>query len=89
MCINLDGAQCTLYMCDVKSLAEQLHDAMLKKGWSVPQLLAASRLKCDRSSLQRKLTGEQKLSTEEAQKLAEILECTLVWVPDADEVRAS
>jgi ribosome-binding protein aMBF1 (putative translation factor) len=63
---------------------------MKAKGWSVPQLLKASRMKIDRSSLQRKLSGDQVLSTEEAQKLAEALGCTLVWVPDEDdEVRAS
>jgi hypothetical protein len=78
----LDVAHCALYMLDVKSLAEQLHDAMSKKGWSVPHLLRESRLACDRSSLQRKLTGEQKLSTEEAQRLAETLECVLAWVPE-------
>lgn len=79
----------TVHSHDVKSLAEQLHDAMVKKEWSVPQLLKESKLKCDRSSLQRKLTGEQKLSTEEAQILAAVLDCTLAWIPDADEARAS
>ena len=62
---------------------------MEAKEWSVPKLLKESRLDCDRSSLQRKLTGDQKLSTEEAEQLAEALGCTLVWVPDTDEARAS
>jgi len=62
---------------------------MKTKGWSVPRLLDESGLDCDRSSLQRKLSGDQKLSTEEAEKLAEVLGCTLVWVPDTDEARAS
>jgi len=61
---------------------------MVKRDWSVPQLLRESGLKCDRSSLQRKLKGEQKLSTEEAQKLAEALECPLAYVPE-DEAKAS
>ena len=63
-------------------MPEQLHAAMEAKGWSVPMLLKVSGLDCDRSSLQRKLTGAQKLSTDEAQRLAEVLECTLVWVPE-------
>ena len=62
---------------------------MEAREWSVPQLLKASGLKCDRSSLQRKLTGDQKLATEEAERLAEVLGCTLVWVPDTDEAKAS
>lgn len=37
----------------------------------------------------RKLKGEQKLSTEEAQTLAGVLGCTLVWVPDDGEAQAS
>jgi hypothetical protein len=66
----------------MKALHEQLHDAMLKKEWSVPKLLDESGLECDRSSLQRKLTGLQKLSTEEAERLAEVLDCTLAWMPE-------
>jgi len=63
---------------------------MRAKGWSVPQLLKASHLEIDRSSLQRKLKGEQILSTEEAEQLAAVLGCTLVWVPDEDDgARAS
>lgn len=85
----LDDAQCALYLYGVKSIAAQLHAAMESKGWSVPQLLKESRLGCDRSSLQRKLTGEQKLSTNEAEALAKVLGCTLVWIPDTDAVRAS
>jgi hypothetical protein len=69
----------------VKTLAEQLHAALKAKNWSVPQLLKAARWRIDRTSLQRKLSGTQKLSTEEAQELAEILGCTLVWVPDEAE----
>lgn len=73
----------------MKSIAAQIHAAMEAKGWSVPRLLQESGLTCDRSSLQRKLTGAQKLSTEEAERLAEVLGCTLAWVPDADEAKAS
>lgn len=69
----------------MKTIAQQLHAAMEARGWSVPRLLKESRFDCDRTSLHRKLAGTQKLSTEEAQQLAEVLSCTLVWVPD-DEV---
>lgn len=62
---------------------------MEMRGWSVPRLLKESGLDLDRSSLQRKLSGFQKLSTEEAETLAECLGCTLVWVPDTDVTRAS
>lgn len=62
---------------------------MEARGWSVPYLLRESGLSCDRSSLQRKLTGEQKLSTGEAETLAEVLGCALVWIPDSDEVHTS
>lgn len=71
----------------MKTLAEQLHAALKAKNWSVPQLLKATKWKIDRTSLQRKLSGDQKLSTEEAEEIAEILGCTLVWVPE--EERAS
>lgn len=72
---------------DVKTIAAQLREAMEGKGWSVPDLLRKSRMRCDRSSLQRKLSGAQKLSTDEAQKLARVLGCTLLW--DPSEARAS
>jgi hypothetical protein len=60
---------------------------MTAKQWSVSKLLDESGLECDRSSLQRKLSGDQKLTTAEAERLAEVLGCPLVWVPD--EARAS
>lgn len=85
----LDVAQCTLYLLGVKTIAEQLRGALTARGWSVQKLLDESGLECDRSSLQRKLSGDQKLATDEAERLAEILGCTLVWVPSTDEARAS
>ena len=78
----LDVSQCALYLGKVRTIAQQLHAAMEAKEWSVPRLLKESGLECDRTSLHRKLAGTQKLSTEEAQTLAEVLGCTLVWVPD-------
>lgn len=71
----------------MKTLAQQLHEAMVAKGWSVPDLLRKSRMRFDRTSLLRKLNGDQKLSTDEAQKLARVLGCALVW--NATEARAS
>lgn len=78
----LDVAHCALYFAEVKSLPEQLRAALEVKGWTIPQLLEASGLDCDRTSLHRKLHGKQKLSTDEAQKLASLLGCTLAWVPE-------
>lgn len=66
----------------MKSIARQLQEAMEAKGWSVPDLLEKSGLNCNRNSLYRKLADKQKLSTEEAQRLAEVLGCTLAYVPD-------
>lgn len=54
---------------------------MKAKQWSVPRLLAESGLTCGRHSLMRKLSGGQKLSTHEAEALANVLGCTLAWVP--------
>lgn len=73
---------CTVHVVTVKTLAEQLRVAMLAKKMSVPALLKESGLDCDRTSLQRKLSGDQKLFTEEAEKLAAVLDCTLVFVPE-------
>lgn len=66
----------------VKSLPHQLLDAMHARRWSVPRLLKESGLQCDRTSLLRKLKGEQKLSTDEAERLSQVLDCTLAWVPE-------
>jgi hypothetical protein len=57
---------------------------MREKRWSIPKLLKESGLGCDRSSLQRKLKGKQKLSTEETEQLARALGCTLAFLPDED-----
>lgn len=66
----------------VRSLAEQLFAAMEAKEWSVSKLLDESGLKCDRSSLQRKLHGQQKLSTDECERLAEVLGITIAFAPE-------
>jgi hypothetical protein len=73
----------------VKTLAGQLLDALGAKGWSVPELLLRSRLPCDRTSLYRKLHGQQKLSTEECERLAGVLGVTIAFSPSARSRRAS
>ena len=88
MCKRLDVARSTLYKHSVKTLAEQLLVAFKAKEWSVPELLRRSKLECDRTSLYRKLHGQQKLSTEECERLAEVLGITIAWAPD-DEAKAS
>jgi hypothetical protein len=60
----------------MQSIAAQLHAAMVIRGWSVPRLLKESKLRCTRISLYRKLQGQQKLSTGEAEKLARALDVT-------------
>lgn len=55
------------------TIPEQLLQAMKNRGWTVGQLHKQSRIKCDRSSLQRKLHGQQGLKTEEIQKLVNAL----------------
>jgi len=66
----------------VRTIASQLRAALRARQWSVPRLLEESGLTCGRHSLLRKLAGAQKLSTEEAERLATVLGCTLVWLPD-------
>ena len=59
----LDVAHCALYFNSrVRTLAEQLLAALIEREWSISKLLAESKLRCDRSSLHRKLHGRQKLS---------------------------
>lgn len=43
------------------------------------RLLEASGLTCDRSSLDRKLRGEQSLRSEECEALATALSTTIIW----------
>lgn len=69
----------------MKSLIEQLWAAFQAKGWTTAQLLERSKLDCDLSSLNRKMRGRQKTSTEECQALAAALEVTIAWSPDADD----
>lgn len=76
----------------MKSLAEQLHEALVRSGMTVAELLAKSGLKCERATLQRKLTGSCLMRTTEAELLANVLGVTLAWVPqpiaDSDDSSA-
>lgn len=65
----------------MRSLVEQLRDAFEAKEWSVAKLLESSGLTIDRTSLAKKLKGDIRLNTDEAQAIARALEVTLVWVP--------
>lgn len=67
----------------VRTITEQLLDAFEKTGWTVAELLSRSGLDIERSSLHRKLHGEQRMNVDEAQVLATVLGLTLVWMPDA------
>lgn len=63
------------------TIPEQLLNAMRQRNWSVRQLLEESKLRCDRSSLQRKLKGEQPLDPDEIQALVNALEISVAVVP--------
>ncbi len=63
------------------TLPAQLLAAMESKEWSVGRLLRTSRLKCDRSSLHRKLHGNQPITQEELQALVDALEITIEVAP--------
>lgn len=60
-------------------LVDQIREAQEKAGWSTQQLLDKSGLPMDRSSLHRKLRGEQPATAEECEALAKTLGITLVW----------
>lgn len=82
MCNALDVAHCALYMWVVPTLSEQLRAAARSKGWTMDKLLRESGLRCVRSSLNRKLNGLQKLSTEECEALASVLGVTVAFTPE-------
>jgi transcriptional regulator with XRE-family HTH domain len=75
----LESGLCALYTCVVRTITEQLNDALGRKGWSMQELLEKSGLSIDRSSLSRKIRGELRLNTDEAEALASALETTIVW----------
>lgn len=72
----------------MKTLAEQLRSAAHDKGLPIAKLLEESKLKCTRSSLSRKLAGKQILATKDAERLADVLDVTLVWAPKSQRQAA-
>jgi hypothetical protein len=63
----------------VRSITQQLSDALARTGWSVGELLKRSRLPVDRSSLARKLKGSLPMKTTEAEALAIVLGTYIGW----------
>lgn len=66
------------------SIHEQLRAALVRSGWSIPELLSKSKLELDRTGLWRKLQGKTRLSFEEAGVLAATfnrngVKVVLVW----------
>lgn len=62
----------------MRSLTEQLSAAHRASGLSVGELLAKSGLELERSSLQRKLSGDLRLNIEEAEAIAKVLGVKIV-----------
>lgn len=72
------------YPGQVKGIAEQLNEAKKRLGWSVGDLsrkVAPFGVVLDRTTLGKKLAGTCPLHTDHAELLANLLETTLVWVP--------
>lgn len=61
------------------TITAQLQRAFTESGWTLTELLKASRLDIDRSSLGRKLKGLQRMDTLEAEAIALALAVTIVW----------
>lgn len=63
----------------MRSLVEQVRQAHSKSDLTVQQLLEKSGLPLERSTLQRKLSGDVPTTTDEIEALAKALDYTLVW----------
>lgn len=63
----------------MQTLTEQLYEAFVASGLSVAELLTQSGLDIERSSLSRKLRGELRMNTDEAEALARELKIVLVF----------
>lgn len=64
------------------TLVEQLHAAFVRSKLSVAELLSRTELDLDRSSLHRKLRGELRMNTEEAERIATVLGVTIAFAPE-------
>ena len=68
LCLTMHSVHYTFL--GVGTYLEDIRKAFKNSGWSVSQLLEATKLKCDRSSLHRKLHGKQRLTMSELLALA-------------------
>lgn len=80
----LDKFLGTEYPYIVQKIHEQLLAAYKRTGWTIADLLVRSGIKKDRSSLRRKLIGEQLMSCAEAERLAQVLGVTLAVIPERE-----
>jgi hypothetical protein len=64
------------------TLVEQLNAAFVRSKLSVAELLSRTELDLDRSSLHRKLRGELRMNTEEAERIATVLGVTIAFAPE-------
>ena len=71
------------------TLTQQLNAAFEESGWSVAELLAKTGLPIDRSSLSRKLKGELRMNTDEAETIASALGVTISWPERAGRKRVA
>ena len=60
---------------------KQLHAAWLKTGWSAVELLRRTKLDCDRTSMGRKIRGQQSVSASELDAIASALGYELIARP--------
>lgn len=66
-----------------RPIAQQLRDAWKHSEYTLEQLREGAGLDISTDSLSRKLAGKQVLATEEAEAIAQFLQCNLVWAPEA------
>lgn len=63
------------------SLVRQLHDAWVETGWSARTLLEKTGLDCDRTSMGRKIRGQQSISAVELEAVARVLGRRIIVQP--------
>lgn len=67
----------------MRSLHQQVRDAWKLSKLELGELIVLAGLDMTPSSLSRKLSGQQVMSTDECEKLAAAMGVNLVWSPDA------
>lgn len=65
----------------MRTVPEQLERARVRRKLSVAELLRRSKLTIDRTSLTRKLKGQQRMYVDEAQVLSNVMVARLTWAP--------